>query len=132
MWPFYRSISSTTKLRFGDGVVYRTWFETRNGVVIAVTEDSGIVSVATHRNFVAFKRAAKTDPDALCSVRLVPRRRIVGVEYRGEEMVKSAPPPLVDARVLAEVKALESAVGGTEELLDLLRSIRAGYGEKVG
>lgn len=43
---------------------------------------------------------------------------------------KDKPSPL-DPRVVEELTALEHEVGGTEGLLDLLRSIRAGYGEKV-
>jgi hypothetical protein len=41
-------------------------------------------------------------------------------------------PSKLDARVVEELTALECEVGGTEGLLDLLRSIRAGYEEKVG
>lgn len=40
-------------------------------------------------------------------------------------------PSTLDPRVVEELTALEHEVGGTEGLLDLLRSIRAGYGEKV-
>lgn len=41
-------------------------------------------------------------------------------------------PSKLDPRVVEELTALEREVGGTEGLLDLLRSIRAGYEEKAG
>lgn len=46
-----------------------------------------------------------------------------------ETSVRSKPqtPPLVDARVLEEVVALQKAVGSTDALIDLLKSVRATY-----
>lgn len=55
------------------------------------------------------------------------RNRLRKVTVAEPHEVRNVQPPLVDARVLAEVVALQKAVGGTEALLDLLRSVRAPY-----